>query len=183
MNSNVNPHAILRWTLHHMVYIGGIVQSVSAQLWNIHSTIFTLKIIYLTFSVWAMLLADSFKHLAVEIPDHGWSVYRQMRAANSLLMTTVIQNTLFWGKCPTACSSRSPSCSGPTRWKLLCQCHGIRYLLHYSLWMSCACVRLQLEATVKLGYSVLGLARTLGYNVLSVDHEHRQSENMYIFFG
>ena len=47
----------------------------------------------------------------------------------------------------------------------------IRYLLHYSLWMSCACVRLQLEATVKLGYSVLGLARTLGYNVLSVDHE------------
>ena len=118
MSSYVNPHAILRWTWHHMVYIGGIVQSVSAQLWNIHSTICTLKIIYLTFSVWAMLLADSFKHLAVEIPDHGWSVYRQMRAANSLLMTTVIQKTLFWGKCPTACSSRSPSCSGPTRFCL-----------------------------------------------------------------
>ena len=37
--------------------------------------------------------------------------------------------------------------------------------------------------TVKLGYYVHGLVRTLGYNVLSVDHEHRQSENMYIFFG
>ena len=36
--------------------------------------------------------------------------------------------------------------------------------------------------TVKLGYYVHGLVRTLGYNVLSVDHEHRQSENMYIFF-
>ena len=38
------------------------------------------------------------------------------------------------------------------------------------------------ENTVKLGYYVHGLVRTLGYNVISVDHEHRQSENMYIFF-
>ena len=37
--------------------------------------------------------------------------------------------------------------------------------------------------TVKLGSYVHGLVRTLGYNVLSVDHEHRQWENMYIFFG
>ena len=41
----------------------------------------------------------------------------------------------------------------------------------------------KMKDTVKLGYNVLGLVRTLGYNVLSVDHEHRQSENMYIFFG
>ena len=37
--------------------------------------------------------------------------------------------------------------------------------------------------TVKLGYYAHGLIRTLSYNVLSVDHEHRQSENMYVFFG
>ena len=36
--------------------------------------------------------------------------------------------------------------------------------------------------TVKLGYYVHGFVLTLGYNVLSVDHGHRQSENMYIFF-
>ena len=39
------------------------------------------------------------------------------------------------------------------------------------------------QFTVKLGYYVHGLVRTLGYNVLSVNHGHRQSENMYIFFG
>ena len=37
-------------------------------------------------------------------------------------------------------------------------------------------------STVKLGLYVLGLVRTLGYNVLFVNHGHRQSENMYIFF-
>ena len=35
------------------------------------------------------------------------------------------------------------------------------------------------EGTVKLYLYVHGLVRTLGYNVLSVDHGHRQSENMY----
>ena len=35
--------------------------------------------------------------------------------------------------------------------------------------------------TVKLGLYVHGLVRTLGYSVLSVDHGHRQSENMYFF--
>ena len=44
MNSHVNPHhaafpAWLNRIYHHMVYIGGIVQSVSA-LWTIHSTIY-----------------------------------------------------------------------------------------------------------------------------------------------
>ena len=34
---------------------------------------------------------------------------------------------------------------------------------------------------MKLGYYVHGLVRTLGYNVLSVDHEHRQSENRDFF--
>ena len=42
---------------------------------------------------------------------------------------------------------------------------------------------LSTSGTVKLGLYVLGLVRTLGYNVRSVDHGHRQSENMYIFFG
>ena len=35
--------------------------------------------------------------------------------------------------------------------------------------------------TVKLGLCVHGLVRTLGYDVLPVDHGHRQSGNMYIF--
>ena len=41
--------------------------------------------------------------------------------------------------------------------------------------------RVENYSTVKLGLYVHGLVRTLGYNVLSVDHGHRQSENMYIF--
>ena len=35
--------------------------------------------------------------------------------------------------------------------------------------------------TVKLGLYVHGLVRTLGYNVLSVDHGHRQSETRTFF--
>ena len=35
--------------------------------------------------------------------------------------------------------------------------------------------------TLKLGLYVHGLVYTLGYNVLSVDHGHCQSENMFIF--
>ena len=35
--------------------------------------------------------------------------------------------------------------------------------------------------TVKLGLYINGSVRTLGYNVLSVDHGHRESEKMYIF--
>ena len=35
--------------------------------------------------------------------------------------------------------------------------------------------------TVKLGLNIHGLVRTLGYNVLSVYHGHRQLENKYIF--
>ena len=115
-----------------MVYIGGIVQSVSV-LWNIHSTICSLKIIYLTFSVWAMLHAHSFKHLAKEIPDHGWSFYRQMRAANSLLMTTVLKKKFVFGEMPHSM-------------QLLISFMFRSHQVKASLAMSCACVRLQLEA-------------------------------------
>ena len=84
---------------------------------------------------------NSFKHLTLEIPDHGWSFYRQVRAAKSLLMTTVIQKTLFWGKCPTACKSRSPSSSGPTRWKLFLQCHVHVSYFNLNLFkIECACL-------------------------------------------
>ena len=37
------------------------------------------------------------------------------------------------------------------------------------------------SSTVKLGLYVHGLVHTLGYNVLSVDYGHRQSQNMYFY--
>ena len=44
----------------------------------------------------------------------------------------------------------------------------------------CKCAKFHVHVdTVKLGYYVHGLVCSLGYNVLSVDHGHRQSENMY----
>ena len=55
-----------------------------------------------------------------------------------------------------------------------------RTVCDFSAWLEAWTVYL---STVKLGLYVLGLVRTLGYNVRSVDHGHRQSENMYIFFG
>ena len=85
-----------------------------------------------------MLHAHSFKHLAVETPDHGWSFYRQVRAAKSLLKTTVIQKNFVLGRMPTACSSRSPSCSGPTGWKLLRQSHVSYFNLKLSK-IECGC--------------------------------------------
>ena len=119
------PPRLFGWTYHHMVYkLRRHVQSVSA-FWNIHSTIRTLKIIFLTFPMhlpltffWLFSLFRSLcfchhkmlliqyepccmpsgKHLAVETPDHGWSFNRQVRAAKSLLMTTVITKNFVWGQ-------------------------------------------------------------------------------------
>ena len=42
-------------------------------------------------------------------------------------------------------------------------------------------MHLVLRCTVKLGLYIHGLERALGYYILSVNHGHRQSENMYIF--
>ena len=102
MSSHLNQHAILGWTHHRMVCIGGHVQSVSA-FWNFHSPIikhhenyllnrshlpYSLFWLFSLFrnicfattrrcwcSVWATLQAHSFKHLAVETPDHGWCIF------------------------------------------------------------------------------------------------------------
>ena len=75
-----------------------------------------------SYSVWAMLHAHSFKHLAVETPEMGREAFIKRWLQHKVFWWPQgSKKTLFWGKCPTACSSRSPACSGFTRWAGKCR--------------------------------------------------------------